>query len=262
MTLCRQECRLNGKNLLIWALSVGLLCFACIVLYGSIQESMEEMGAIFSELGAFSEALGMDKVNIGTLSGYYAAEIAIMFSLGGAMFAAITGANMVAKEEEGHTSEFLNTLPLGRVRILAEKFAALVLLLVAFQTICILLMLLGFACMGEGPGWSDFVRYHAAGFLMQLEIGSLCFLWSACTVRKPVGPALGMAILLYLTDMMCRIVPALENAKYVTPFYFSNAADIFSEGTVNLPMVYISIAITAAAAVLSAVVYHKRDLAA
>lgn len=262
MTLCRQECKLNRKSLLIWALSVGFLCFACILLFDSLQESMEEMGVMFAELGAFSAALGMDKVNIGTLSGYYAAEIALMFSLGGAMFAAITGANMVAKEEEGHTSEFLNTLPLGRIRILIEKYAATVLLIFAFQMICVVLILLGFSCMGEYPGWKRFVVYHAASFLMQLEIGSICFLWSACTRKKPVGTALGMTVFLYLADMMCRVVPALEKVKYVTPFYFSNAADIFSEGTVDLPLVCIGVTVTVVAVISAAILYQKRDLAA
>ena len=46
---------------------------------------------MFSVMGGFSAALGMDKVSIGTITGFYATEVALIFALGGAMFAAMTG---------------------------------------------------------------------------------------------------------------------------------------------------------------------------
>lgn len=260
MTLFKHECKMNYKNLLIWALCIGAICFGCILLYGSLEDSMAEMSEMFAQMGAFSAALGMDKVNIGTLEGYYATEIAIMLSLGGAMFAAMTGAGMVAKEEEGHTSEFLNTLPLSRTEIILEKYVAMVLLVVAFQAICIVLIQLGFVCMGESPQAGNFWRYHGACLLMQIEIGTISFMLSAIMKKRPTGAALGMAVLLYMVDLMCRVVPALENAKYITPYYFSNASDIFSEGTVDPVMAGISGAITAAAFISALVIYNKREL--
>ncbi|MGN1148772.1 MAG: ABC transporter permease subunit [Lachnospiraceae bacterium] len=260
MTLFRHECKMNYKNLLIWSLCIGAICFGCILLYGSLEDSMAQMSDMFAQMGAFSAALGMDKVNIGTLEGYYATEIAIMLSLGGAMFAAMTGAGMVAKEEEGHTSEFLNTLPLSRTEIILKKYAALVLLVAAFQAICMVWIQLGFVCMGESPQAGNFWRYHGACLLMQIEIGTICFLLSAIMKKRPTGAALGMAVLLYMVDLLCRVVPALENAKYITPFYFSNASDIFSEGTVDPVMAGISGAITVAAFISALIIYNKRDL--
>lgn len=262
MTLWKHECRMNGKSLAIWSLCVGFICFGCLLMYGSIQDSMADMADMFAGMGAFSTALGMDKVSIATIEGYYAIEIAIMLSLGGAMFAAMTGACMVAKEEEGHTSEFLNTLPLGRTRIILEKYTAMLVLVFAFQVICILLVLAGFLCMGGKPDTGNFIRYHAACFLMQVEIGSISFLLSVWMKKRPIGAALGLTVLLYVVDLMCRVVPALKNAKYITPFYFSNASDIFSQGSVSLPMAAVSLGIVFLTFILSLVIYNKRDLVA
>lgn len=36
--------------------------------------------------------------------------------------------------------------------------------------------------------------------------------------------------------MMCRIVPAIENLKYITPFYYANAADIYTNGEISVTM--------------------------
>lgn len=262
MTLLKHEIKRNLKSLLIWALSIGILCGGCLLLFESLEESMAEMAAAYSNMGAFSEALGLDKMNIGTIEGFYATEIGLMFALGGAMFAAMTGASIVSKEEEGHTSEFLNTLPLGRGYIAGWKYGALVVLILLFQIIGLLFVCIGFAGAGEWPPVKEFALFHAAQLLMQLEIGSICFLISVLSKKRQIGGALGLAMMLYMVDLLCRVLPDLENLKYVTPYYFSNAADIFTSGEVDIGMSLISLTVTVVSVTAAVVVYRRRDLAA
>ena len=99
-------------------------------------------------------------------------------------------------------------------------------------------------------------------FLMQLEIGSICFLISAVSKRRQLGASLGLAMVLYMADLMCRIIPDLENLKYVTPYYFSNGADIFSGGQLEGRMVVISLCVTFLSVIAAMLVYEKRDLSA
>lgn len=262
MTLLIHELKRNLKSLLIWTLSVGILCGGCLLLFESLEESMAEMAAAYSSMGAFSAALGMDKMNIGTIEGFYATEIGLMFALGGAMFAAMTGASIVSKEEEGHTSEFLNTLPLGRGYIAGWKYGALAVLVLLFQVICLIFIGIGFAGAGEWPPLREFVLFHGTQILMQLEIGSICFLISAISKRRQIGGALGLAMLMYMLDLLCRVLPDLENLKYVTPYYFSNAADIFSTGEIPMEMMLISVFVTVGSAAAAVIIYKKRDLSA
>ena len=63
--------------------------------------------------------------------------------------------------------------------------------------------------------------------VMQLEIGCICFLLSACSKKNKLGAGLGISILFFAIDMMSRIIPAIEELKYITPFYYSIASDIF-----------------------------------
>ncbi len=260
MTILKHEIKMNLKILFIWAMCVGLSCFGCLLLYGSLQGTVKQMADMYSGLGAFSAALGFDKISFATMEGYYATEIALIFALGGAMFAAMTGAVILSKEEEGHTVEFLNTLPFGRTYIVFWKYLALALLIFLFNLICILWIFGGFAVSGEIPPTREFFIYHSAQFLMQMEIGSVCFLFSAVCSRKQTGAALGFSILLYMMDLMCRIVPDLEGLKYITPYYFSGAADIFVSGSINGFMVCISFGIIIASAFSAAVIYKQRNL--
>lgn len=261
MTLFRHEWKRNWKVLLIWALCVGLCCGGCILLFEGVAASMDDIAQTFANMGGFSAAFGMDKVSIGTLDGFYAAEVSIIFSVGGAMFAAMTGAVLLSKEEEGHTAEFLHTLPIGRGYIYGWKYVALLVLILAFNGICMGFEGIGFWCVGEELRWKEYLLYHVMSLLMQIELGSVCFLISAVCKRKQLGPALGLAVLLYLMDIMIHIVPDLEGLKYVTPYYFANAADIFSGEKLHQGLAGSGLVISLLAVAAGGAVYGKRDIA-
>ena len=253
---------MNIKSLLIWTLCVGLCCSGCILLFDSVAESMEEMAKSFSEMGSFSAAFGMDKVSVATLPGFYATEISIIFLLGGAMFAAMTGAVLLSKEEEGHTMEFLHTMPVSRTYIYLWKYVALLLLIIVFNAVCIGLDVIGYVAIGEEIAMAEYVEYHILALVMQIEIGSICYLISSVCKRKQIGLALGIAVLFYLMDIMCNIVPDLEFLRFFTPFYYANAAQIYSGGDSRMGLMFLGLVVTVVAVITGGMVYKKRDMAA
>lgn len=262
MVLYKHEMRRNLKSLLIWTLCVGGLCFGCILLYTSLEDSLEEIADAYSNMGAMSVALGMDKMSLATLTGFYATEIGMMHGLGGAMFAAILGTGIVSKEEAGHTSEFLNVFPIGRNSVIVQKYAALISNLFLFNLVCTGLYMLGFAVLGEEIMMKEMLLFHALQLLMQAEIGTICFLLSSFSRKNLIGAGLGIAILLFGADMMCRIIPAIENLKYVTPFYYANGADIFTNGTAEGKLSAVGAVVIAAAFSAAFIQYRRKDLAA
>lgn len=260
MTVLKHELKMNLKMLFIWTACAGGSCLGCILLFNGLKESMEEMALAYAQMGTFSTALGLDKMNVGTMEGFYATEVAIIFAIGGAMFAAMAGVMALSKEEEGHTVEFLYTLPMKRFYILFWKYVSVVVQIILFNFGCFCLCAAGFMLAGESPSGKALLLFHGAQFLMHLETGSICFFISSCCKRKQIGAALGLAVLLYFADLMCRIVPDIEGLKYVTPYYFSNAADIFLSGSIDGTMLGISACVTVLSLVLAAVIYQKRDL--
>lgn len=247
MTLYLHEMKQNLKSFLIWLLSVGGMCFGCILLYSSVEGSLSDMGDLFSQMGPMSEMLGMDKISISTMTGYYATEIAMIHSLGGAMFAAILGSNLLSKEEFGHTIEFLAAFPISRGKILIRKYAALVSLLAVFQGLCTGSYLIGYVIMEEEIDWEHMLTLCGLQGLLFWEMGTLCFAISAFSKRNRMGAGLGLALLFFAADLMCRIVPAIENLKYLTPFYYCNASDVFTDTEIPVGCIVIGVVFTAAA---------------
>lgn len=117
MTLFFHELRQGRLSLAVWTLCIGFFVLVCILMYPEFEGQMEEMGTMFASMGGFTAAFGMDRLNIGTLTGFYAIECGSIIGLGGAFYAVLTGISALAKEETGHTAEFLLTHPVSRIAL-------------------------------------------------------------------------------------------------------------------------------------------------
>lgn len=262
LTIYKHELRYYIKSLIIWTLSVGGLSFMCILLFSSMKESMEGMAESYASMGAFSDAFGMSKLSIATLEGFYATEVGTIHGLGGAMFAAIVSMVILSKEEDGHTSEFLYTLPVSRGRVITSKLGAIITNILIFNIACVLLYALGFLILGEHVPTKEFLMFHLMQFVMQMEIVSICFGLSACMKKNKLGVGLGVVLLLYAYDLIARVIPDLSDYKVLSPFAYANAADIFSGEKMSVCGIVIGIAVILSGIITAYVVYSKRDLAA
>lgn len=236
MTVFRKELRSGAVNFLVWSVIIGGLMAVCIGIYPSMTDSMEDMSALFAGMGDFSAAFGLDKLKYGSIIGFYGVECGNILGLGGAFFTALTAMGLLAGEEGGHTAEFLLTHPVSRLQIAAEKLAALAVLVIGLNLICFACGAGGVLAIGEEAEWEDLIRYHGALLLMQLQIGGLCFGASALLRRGGLGPAMGLAALLYFAGLLINLDQDLDWLRFVTPYYYADAARIFAGETLTDPI--------------------------
>jgi protein-export SecD/SecF family membrane protein len=86
------------------------------------------------------------------------------------------------------------------------------------------------AVIGEAVPWKEVCLMHLAFFLLQLEIAAVCFGISACIWRGGVGIGLGLAIALYFMNIIANLTDKAEFLKVVSPFGYTDGADIISAG--------------------------------
>ena len=228
MTIFRKELRGGAVSFLVWSAVVGGLMAVCVGLYPSMAGSMGDMSALFAGMGDFSAAFGLDKLQFGSILGFYGTECGNILGLGGGFYAALTAMGLLAGEEGGHTAEFLLTHPVSRLRIAGEKLAALAVLITGLNLVCFAFGAGGILAIGEDSSWPDLLRYHGALLLMQLEIGGLCFGLSALLRRGGLGLAMGLAALLYFAGLLINLDQGLDWLRFVTPYYYADAARIFA----------------------------------
>lgn len=236
MTVFRKELRSNIVSFLVWTVVVGGLMAVCVAIYPSMAESMEDMSTLFAGMGDFSAAFGLDKLQFGSIMGFYGTECGNILGLGGAFYAALTAMGLLAGEEGGHTAEFLLTHPVSRLRVAAEKLAALAVLVIGLNLVCFACGAGGILAIGEDAEWSGLLRYHGALLLMQLQIGGLCFGASSLLRRGGLGLAMGMAALLYFAGLLLNLDQGLDWLRFVTPYYYADAARLFAEEVQAAPV--------------------------
>ncbi len=236
MTIFKKELRSNAVGFLVWSVIIGGLMAVCVGMYPSISDSIGDVSALFAGMGNFSAAFGLDKLQFGTILGFYGTECGNILGLGGAFYAALTAMGMLAGEEGGHTAEFLLTHPVTRLRIAGEKLAALAVLVVGLNAFCLACGAGGILFIGETVDWGDLLRYHAAILLMEMEIGALCFGLSSLLRRGGLGLGMGLAALLYFAGILINLDCGLDWLRFFTPYYYADAARIFAKEAITGPI--------------------------
>ncbi|MBQ4284390.1 MAG: ABC transporter permease subunit [Lachnospira sp.] len=259
--LYKHEVKMYIKTLIIWVLCAGGMGMVCILLFSSVKDSMSGMAESFASMGAFSDAFGMTQLSIATLQGFYATEVGMVHSLGGAMFAAIISCVMLSKEEDAHTSEFLFSLPVSRNKVITSKLGAVITHIVIYNLVCVIVYVMGIVILGEEMPIKEYCIFHIMQLVMHIEIGVICFGISAFMKRNRMGIGLGIVLFLYAYDLMARVIPDLSDFKVISPFSYANAADIFSTGEVDMTALMIGIIVMVVSAITAYRVYSKRDLA-
>ena len=260
MTIMKHELRQGRTAFLIWTGAIAFMLAICIFIFPEMKAQMASVNKIFSAMGAFTAAFGMDRLDFGSLIGYYSIECGNVLGICGALYAAMCAVDILSKEERGRTAEFLLTHPVSRARVLTEKLLAVFLLITAMNAVIYVVALASMALVGEGIPWNEINLTHLAYYLMQLELGGICFGISAFLVRGSTGAGLGLAAIMYFMNLMANISKSARFIKYITPFGYCDGADITTAGKLNMTMVAIGMVICALGIAAAYWKYLRKDI--
>lgn len=261
MTVWKHELRIGRMPLIIWTAAIAFLLAVCIVIYPEMSGQMGEISESFAEMGSFSQAFGMDKVNFGEFMGFFAVECGNVLGLGGALFAALVGITSLSKEEKEHTAEFLLTHPNSRIQIISEKLGAVFTQIIFLNITVIIITGLSIIVIGESPDIKVMALQFLAYFVMQIEIASICFGISAFLCRSGSGLGLGIAVLFYFLNIIANLTEKAEFLKYITPFGYTEGADIIANDSLNGKYIVVGIFFAAIAIATAYYQYNKKDIA-
>ena len=135
MTIVKHELKQGKNSFLIWTAAIAMLLAVCVFLFPEMKGEMDGISDVFASMGSFTAAFGMDRLNFGTLVGFYAIECGNVLGLGGAFYAALCAVGILSKEEKERTAEFLLTHPVSRVKIITEKLIAVLIQITALNLI-------------------------------------------------------------------------------------------------------------------------------
>lgn len=252
------------KSLVWWMVAIALLVAMYVGIWPSVrgQPSMadflnqmpEAFRSLFATAGAdFTTPVGYIQIE---LMSFVAPITLLLYAIG-------RGVSAIAGEEENHTLELLLSAPVGRTRILLEKFVAMA------TGIAFLAVVTGVALVAEGE-LADMAlpsqkvaaaMVHLA--LLALVFGTLALALSAATGRTGLsrGVPAALAVAAYVVNGLGPVVDWLRPLQKYSPFYQYVGHDPLRNG-VDLPSVAIAAATCAAFLGLAVLGFRRRDTAA
>lgn len=260
MTIWKHELKSGRVSLMIWSAAIAFLLAICVLIYPEMENQMGEISDTFAQMGGFSEAFGMDKINFGEFIGFFGVECGNVLGLGGAFFAALLGISVLAKEEKDHTAEFLLTHPKSRVRITAEKLCAILTQILILNVVVIGITALSILLIGETPDIEVLTLLFVAYFIMQIEIAAICFGISSFLRRGGIGIGLGLAVILYFLNIISNLTEEAEFLKYITPFGYTEGADIIENEALNGKYIVVGTVFAVAGIVAAFYQYNRKDV--
>ena len=260
MTIVKHEIRQGRTACIIWTGAVSFLLAVSVILFPEMRGQVDNISTMFSDMGSFTTAFGMDKLNFGTLVGYYAIECGNVLGLGGAFFASICAAAILCREEKEKTAEFLLTHPVSRIRVITEKLIAVLIQVLALNLIVFAVAILSMAAVGESIPWKEVTLIHLAFLFMQIELCGICFGISAFMRKGSVGAGLGITFILYFMNLISNISEKAKGLKYITPFAYCDGATIVSDLKLDAAKIAIGMAFCAAGIAAAYINYSKKDI--
>lgn len=260
MILFKHELRWGRLTLLLWTMVIAFMLGICVLIYPEMKDQMSQISGMFADMGSFSAAFGMDKINFGEFIGYFGVECGNILGLGGAFFASLLGINALAKEEKEQTAEFLLTHPVSRSKIVFQKLWAVITQIFVLNGVAFAVVILTMGIIGETNGLKIVALMFLAYFILQLEISCVCFGISAFISRGGLGIGLGLAAFCYFLNIIANLTEEARFLKYITPFGYTEGADIISRGSIDVKYLSVGLVMTGIGIFIAFYKYTKKDI--
>lgn len=263
MFIYQRELKKNLKSLIIWSIILGGLIIMTLSVYPQFTKDQQTMNDLLSAYpDSFKEAFGMNRLDIGTFLGFYGMQIHFMTTLLGSIYTVMLASNIIVKEENEKTIEFLLSKPISRLRVIGEKLLAIFTNVLLLNTVIVATSLIGFQFADEQISMLTFSVIIFATILLHLAFGAVAFLLSAIMKksRTVTAVSLGIVFISYLFSVISGISKELEVLKHVSLFKYVDAADLITENAIKPLYLVNMLAIMLIGTLLTFVLYQKKDI--
>ena len=260
----KRELKLNFKSFLIWTLILIGMFLAVYLVYPYIMTSenvdmLNEMMKVFPP--EVLKAFNMDITEIDTAFGWLKTEGFIFILLISGIFSGMIGSNIVLKEENDKTIEYLHNLPVTRTKIITSKVLCALTYIISMILILGIFNYIGLSISGDFDK-KQYLLLSMSPIFTALVIFSICLFISTFThkTKKTIGISLGIVFASYFLQILSELTKEVEFLKYITPFTLANTRNIITNNTINPICIIVSLLLSISLIVLSIYKYNKKEL--
>ncbi|HEX8941086.1 MAG TPA: ABC transporter permease subunit [Candidatus Limnocylindrales bacterium] len=245
-------------------LGMAVLGFYFMWLYPTFGKQLDLQAMVDAFPPAIKALVGGSLIDLSSPEGFLNMELfplMLPLILGGFAMAVASGAT--AGEESRGTLDVLLAAPIGRLPVLVEKVAAIVLATVAVAVCLFVAIWGGAAFTGTALALDKVAAAVALATLLALAFGALTLAIAAFTGERAVALGIAGAVLVvtYFVNALAPMVDALDRIRGLSPFYYYIGSDPVRNG-LDVGHAAILGALAVTLFVVALVAFERRDLTA
>ena len=260
----KREMKINLKSFIIWtSILIGLFLVVFLV-YPSIinddnMQMMDEMMKMFPE--EMLKAFNMDISSIDSAFGWLKTEGFVFVLLITGIYSGILGSNILLKEENDKTIEYLNSVPVTRKKIAVNKILCGLIYIILMVAAIGIFNFIGLTLSGDFDRKS-YLLLSITPIFSSIVIFAICLFLSTFThkTKKTLGISLGIVFASYFLNIISEISESTEFLKYISVFTLADIRNVIVDVAINPLMVLLSVGITAIFVILTIIHYEKKEL--
>ena len=262
--MIRRELKVNLKSFIIWSsVLIGIflvvfLVYPFIMTDDSVQ-SLDEMMKVFPP--ELLKTFNMDIASINTVYGWLKSEgfMFVLIIIG--IYASTLGFNIVLKEENDKTIEYLGFLPIKRSKILTNKIISSIIYIIGMVLILGLFNYIALILSGDFDH-KQYILLSLTPILVALPLFAINIFISTFFHRskKTLGLSLGIVFIFYIINILSELSDKVEFLKYFSIYTLANTRKVLSEVCISPISIILSLIITIIFIGLTYCRYNKKEL--
>ena len=262
--MIKRELKVNFKNFIIW-LSILLIMFLVVYLiypYIITDNTMEEMDELMKVFPPeMLKTFNMDMASISTAYGWFKTEGFMFILLIIGFYSSMLGSNILLKEENDKTIEYLSSLPIKRSKVITNKVIVSIAYIIG---IVLLLGVFNFISLSISGNLDQkqFILLSITPLLIGLPLFAINLFISTFMhkTKKTVGISLGLVFIFYLLNVLSELSTKVEFLKYFSVYTLADIRNVISKVEINPVMICISIILTVIFIIGTYINYSKKEL--
>lgn len=247
---------------IIWIISLVTVAALYMALYPSLATQMDAMKKILENYPkGLLAALGVGPNIFLSFAGFYSVIMAYVM-LATSIQAMNIGTGIVAKEEHGHTAEFLLAKPVNRTQVLTAKLLAALTIILITNAFFMAAMWAEISVLANTSiAGKTFILMTLTLFLVQLFFLGLGFLVSvtAPKIRSVLSISLSTVFVFYIIGVFDSLIGS-KAVRYLTPFKFFDNQFIIKNGSYEPGYLVLEAIFLVAVLFTAYYFYLKRDI--
>lgn len=262
MNIFTRELKSSLKSLLIWSVIMTLFISLALSKFSAFASDASMLAMLDALPPAMLDALNMRAFNLTTLTGFFGIMM-VYFALLGAVAAAMWGSEIISREERDKTVEFSLVLPVSRNRVITAKALAALVSCIAFAGVTWGVSLVASQAYAPDAAFFRFLTLEMVGmFIIELIFLAIGLLLGCAMKQYRLSGSVAVSVILvtYFMSVVTVLQPKLDYLKYLSPFKYFDAPDLFRTRQLDGVYLLLSAVIIVVCLVGAYWTYNRRDL--